>query len=370
LKTRSRSSLHGLGRLLSGALGKAAGPQDLPANDAEWQRVLRLSNDHLAAPLLRWALKEQGRFSDLKPDAAELLEAVYTLNLDRNRRCVDQLAHLTEVLNRIDVRPVVLKGAATLVGGLYPTLGERMISDLDVLIPESRLPEILERLAGEGYRLLEGETELPEMMDFADLVGLRHYPRIGSPDWPAGVELHVSPIPLSASRLLSAEEMIEEATPLSWRGGELLTPSPTHFIVHNVIHAFVVDFRKKGWLSFRQAFEFAHANRVYGERVDWNAVVRRFHEFDRWEALSGYTTFAHAYLGFPMPPGVKVRGWDGWRASFRLTRLGIVSRPLWNRIYRLRTDSLPLTLAKPRKLLRVEWYSGLWREWMAILRNN
>jgi hypothetical protein len=156
---------------------------------------------------------------------------------------------------------------------------------------------------------------------------------------------------------------------VAWRRTVTSIANPFHY--HNVIHAFAVDFRKRGWLSLRHSFEFVHGNRMYGDQVDWNAVMRRFHELNRWEALSGYTTFAHAYLGFAMPPGVKVQGWDRWRASFRLPRIVLAStRPLWNRVYRLRADSLPVALSKLRNLLRIEFYSGLWRECIDILRHT
>ena len=68
-------------------------------------------------------------FSDVPPDVAEYLEAVHTLNLEKSQQCEEQLAHLLGVLNGIGVQPVFLKGAAALIGRLYPSSGERMVSD-------------------------------------------------------------------------------------------------------------------------------------------------------------------------------------------------------------------------------------------------
>ncbi len=141
---RSRSPFQILGSCLRGALGQTLDRSDLPSNPEEWEIVLRLSSAHLATPQLRWALREQHLFSDLPVDVAEYLDAVYTLNLDKNRRCEEQLAHFIGILNSVGVHPVLLKGAAAIVGGLYPTPGERMISDLDILIPAGKLPEVLE----------------------------------------------------------------------------------------------------------------------------------------------------------------------------------------------------------------------------------
>ncbi|MFO1433553.1 MAG: nucleotidyltransferase family protein [Candidatus Competibacteraceae bacterium] len=364
---RFRSAHLLLCRWLSGALGRELQATDLPVTPAEWQHVLRLSSTHLVTPLLHWVARTQGYLSSLPPNVVAFLEAVYTLNRDRNRQCLDQLAHLTQALNGIGVQPVLLKGAATLVSDLYPTLGERMIGDIDVLIPAPRLPDILERLADAGYRRMGTGGALPKAKDFAGFSG-HHYPRIDSPDWPVGVELHICLVDSSAARLLSAEEIFQDAKPLSWRGGEVLLPSPTHFVMHNVIHAFVKDFSFLGWLSLRQLFEFVHANQIYGERVDWNAVVQRFHELGYRKALSEYTAFANAYLGFPPPPGLTVHGWNRWRPFLHGTRVVAVFRPLSMRTRHLCMG--PHRLNKLNKLLTVDLYSRLWHECVAMFHQT
>ncbi|MGC2225306.1 MAG: nucleotidyltransferase family protein, partial [Methylocella sp.] len=125
---------------------------DLPANEAEWQRVLHLSSSHLVAPMLRRAYQEHGLVSGLPADVVEFLDAVYTLNLESNLRYQYQLAQLIQALNDTGVRPLLLKGAATLASGLYPTPGERMIGDIDVLIPSAKLAGAVEHLLAAGYQ--------------------------------------------------------------------------------------------------------------------------------------------------------------------------------------------------------------------------
>jgi Uncharacterised nucleotidyltransferase len=226
---------------LSGLFGQELGPVDLPTNEAEWQRVLHLSSSYLVAPILRRAYQEHGLVSSLPADVVEFLDAVYTLNLESNLRYQDQLAQLIQALNNTGVRPLLLKGAATLVGGLYPKPGERMIGNIDVLIPPAKLARPVEHLCAAGYQPVAAEGELPKTEDY----GLKHhhYPAIYSLDWPAPVELHVHPVHLPVARLLGSEEVVRDAMPLNWRGGDCLLPSSTHFVMHNVIQAFVVDLR-------------------------------------------------------------------------------------------------------------------------------
>lgn len=345
-------------------MGRKLAATELPANEAEWQNVLRLSGTHLVTPLLRWAAREQGLISMLPTDVREYLDAVCALNLHRNRQCEDQLIHLAQALNSIDVRPVLLKGAAALVSGLYPTWAERIIGDIDVLIPAQRLPDILDRLGIAGYQPVAQEGKLPKAEDL--MRQHHHYPPLQSPNWPAVIELHVHPVHLPATRLLSAAEVCREAKPVPWHGGELWLPSPTHFLMHNVIHAFVVDFRQLVFLSLRQLFEFTHANRVYSERIDWPAIVARFDSQGYPGALRGYAAFADAYLGFQAVPGLTLDGWERWRPILHRIRTNL-SHPAIELLLAAamlmptRTRNLLKAPGKLKKLFTREFYGQNWQ---------
>jgi hypothetical protein len=373
LKARPRSAHQLLCHWLSGALGRKLTATELPANEAEWQNVLRLSGTHLVTPLLGWAAREQGLISMLPSDVREYLDAVCALNLHRNRQCEDQLIHLAQVLNSIDVRPVLLKGAAALVSGLYPTSAERIITDIDVLIPAQRLPDILDRLGIAGYQPVAEEGGLPKAENL--MRQHHHYPPLQSPDWPAKVELHVHPVDLSATRLLSAAEVSREAKPVPWRGGELSLPSPTHFLMHNVIHAFVVDFRDLAFLSLRQLFEFVHSNRVYSDRIDWPAIVVRFDSQGYEGALRGYGAFANAYLGFQAPPALTLDGWERWRPILHRIRMDLshpaIELPLAiAMLMQLRTRNLLRAPGKLKRLFSREFYRRNWQHVRNVSRHN
>ena len=362
MTSRPRSTRLILWQGLAGALGQKLGPMDLPANEAEWQSVLRQSSRHLVTPLLRRAFQEHGLVSGLPAGVLEFLDAVYALNLDCNLRYQDQLAHLIQILNNIGVRPVLLKGAAALVSGLYPTPGERMIGDIDVLIPPSKLSSVVfKHLRSAGYQPVTEEEELPH-----------HYPRSYSVDWPVLVELHVHPVHLPVARLLGGEEVVRDATPLNWRGGDCLLPSPTHFVMHNVIHAFVVDIRVDGFLSLRQLFEFVRANRTYSERIDWAVIQQRFDSLGYGSALRGYAALASVYLGFQVPPELTISGWARLRLRFYRTELehpamhflfsfGRFLRVL-GRLVRIRARFLVGNPRSIKKLFRARLYVRLFQD--------
>jgi len=301
-----RTTFGTLCRCLNGALGQPLTQPDLPANPAEWEKVLRLSSAHLVTPQLRWALQEQGKelVSAVPTDVVEYLEAIYTLNLEKTARVKEQLAQFIQALNCLGVRPLLLKGAAAIVGGLYPTDGERMITDIDVLIPPSTLPAILEKLASVGYQQMDRKRGLVKIRTEGAL-SHHHHPPLFHPDWPVTVELHVHPVVLRYGRLLATDELFLGARPLLWRGADFLLPAPLHMIVHNVIHTFLVDARDQMRnMSLRQSFEFVLANRSYADRIDWAAIRDRFDNNGYGISLRQYLALANHCFNFSWPSAI------------------------------------------------------------------
>jgi Uncharacterised nucleotidyltransferase len=211
--------------------------------------------------------------------------------------------------------------------------------------------------------------EVPETEDYG--LKIHHYPRSYSLDWPVAVELHVYPVHLPVARLLGGGEVVRDATPLNWRGGDCLLPSPTHFVMHNVIHAFD-DIRILGILSLRQLFEFVYASRTYGERIDWAVIQQRFDSLGYGRELRGYAMLANAYLGFRVPPVLPISGFAQLRRRFYrielehpamhfLFSLGRFLRMLgWIvRIHARNLGSNPRTM---KKLFRVRFYMRLYQE--------
>lgn len=302
MQTRpARRLLH---KILSGVLGQSIDSTDLPTDNAEWQSLLRLSSAHLVTSLLRWALQQNSLLAGLPVEVLEFLEAFHALNLDDNRRYEDQLAHLIRTLNGIGIRPVLLKGAAALIGVLYPTPGERFIGDIDILIASHQLGEALAALRAAGYIPGIG-GEFSDVEEYLQ-GGAHHYPAIKNPDWPVLVELHVFPVHRFVDRLLGSEEITRDATLITWRGGECLLPSPTHFVTHNVIHAYLVDHALQSGISIRQLFEFVFASRIYAGQIDWLAIQQRFDTCSEGTALRCYLALANDYFGFQPPTELPV----------------------------------------------------------------
>lgn len=361
-----RSSRLLLCHCLVGALGRPLSEQDLPNNQTEWRAVLNLAHAHVVTPLLRKALQENDLLEQIPHSVLRELDIAQVVNLGNNKFYAIQLSHLIKTLNGIGVRPVLLKGAATLVGGFYPGLGDRFIGDIDVLVPPESLQEILETLQAVGYRPIETLcNNSPTAEVFLRQNEHHHYPPLACNGWPVAVELHVFPIARCVPPILTREELERDASLAVWQEGECLLPSPMHFVIHNIIHTFLVDIRVKNIVALRQVFEFVHFSHLYECCINWMAVRERFDAHGKGGSLRRYAALVESLLQFDSPQTLQVgrcaRAWV--KFYFVLRESPFFIQFVWRIIRAISTSrnfSNPVYVLK--KALNPDFYVRIYRE--------
>ena len=114
--------------------------------------IFQLADEYLVLPALYLGLKRKEclKFPDL--EVRDFLEAIYELNCQHNQKLKKEALTAVRILNSEGVQPVLLKGIAGLLAGLYKDDGERIIGDIDLMIDQSELVKVVELLIGHGYR--------------------------------------------------------------------------------------------------------------------------------------------------------------------------------------------------------------------------
>jgi len=113
------------------------GPRDSNVPGDRWRQLINVSSQHFVTPALAWCLKDR---NDIPIDIQCYLDAGR-----RNERLLQGLARVVAALNARDIEPVLLKGAARLFDRSYPTQAVRFLGDLDILIPDRKRVERIER---------------------------------------------------------------------------------------------------------------------------------------------------------------------------------------------------------------------------------
>lgn len=139
-----RNSLDGLCRCLCGVVPDAV----------DWMSVLRLANHTLTTTSLIDLVDRDHAVPD---DVSAYIREIYRRNVERNLRLAEQLSELLAAVNRVGVKPVLVKGAAFLAATPRDMWGRQIMSDLDIVVGPDEVGPTLEAMQELGY-VVHGRT--------------------------------------------------------------------------------------------------------------------------------------------------------------------------------------------------------------------
>jgi hypothetical protein len=214
-----------------------------------WEQFVGLCNNHLILPAIYLKFQSHGIIEYLPVDLAEFLKEVHHLNSVRNDLIIQQLQEIMSILNEHEIFPTLLKGAGNLIDELYADIGERILGDIDFLVPEKDYLLSSELMKNKGYSTV---SAIPA---YSDIKTMKHYPRIYHPDFPAVIEIHRLPVREEYQSWFNTEIIDQEKKTVSSLSG-CFVESDNHKIIHNFIHS---QLSNKGYLhgivSFRDLYD-------------------------------------------------------------------------------------------------------------------
>ncbi len=203
-------------------------------NLISWEEFVLLCSNELVLPAVFIKFRNHNLLEHLPPELAEHLFEIHELNAERNKNILHQVEEITRILNKKNINPLFLKGAANLLDKLYSDVGERILSDIDFLIPESEFLYAAKLLEQEGYSII---YETPDYIETEDL---KHYPRLVHPDFEAAIEIHRIPVDTKFLTWFNSEIIEKEKRPAK-SDSTYFVSSDRHKIIHNFIHGQLSD---------------------------------------------------------------------------------------------------------------------------------
>lgn len=237
----------------------------LPAA-VEWELLFEAASHQLVTPAVAYSLRGQ---PGVPSQARDYLEGVFYLNGQRNRDVLNAFTDVLRALNTAGIEPVILKGMASLVCHLYPDPAMRISGDIDLLVDEGEGPVAAHLLASLGFK-----HSVVEGFDYQDF---HHLPPQRHPDTGVVVELHRRPLAQKYAALLDARAVKADARSVRLGGCSAFVPSPTHRVVHNIVHNQLSHSSYlKFHLNLRQLLELAALAQRHATEIDWADVRRTF----------------------------------------------------------------------------------------------
>ncbi|MBW8332099.1 MAG: nucleotidyltransferase family protein [Prolixibacteraceae bacterium] len=196
----------------------------------EWEQFVGLCNNHLILPAIYLKFQSHGIIEYLPEELAEFLKEVHHLNSVRNKQILLQLQEIMNILNEHEIFPTLLKGAGNLLDGLYADVGERILGDIDFLVPEKDYLLSAELLESKGY------TKFNDIPKYDDVESLKHYPRLSHLDFVASIEIHRIPVNVEYVSWFNSATIYSERKSVTALDG-CFVESDHHKIIHNFVHS-------------------------------------------------------------------------------------------------------------------------------------
>jgi hypothetical protein len=215
---------------------------------ADLMNLARLAGRHLVTPMLAACLADPELQRQLPEAFVLYLQFMHAENSRRNHTLRRELAEAAACLNCLDIEPLLLKGAARLVDGLYPDPGWRFMRDLDLLIPRERVAQAVGCLASLGYRFPRDATEI--------LPNRKHLPPLCRDGAVAVLEIHADLLDLRD--VCTAERVLVRSRPIDLDGARVRVPDAADQLGHLIGHdRFDSLIGGSGFFLLRSVFETA-----------------------------------------------------------------------------------------------------------------
>ncbi len=298
-------------------------PQQLPGLTlAGWD--VRVRQARRAGLLARIAcmLEAQGSLDEV-PDAPRAhLKAAMTLAEAQHAEALRELDCIHTALAPTGVRPVLLKGAAYVAGGLLPAMG-RVFSDIDILVPKDRLPEVEAALMSQGWATTHHSAydQRYYRQWMHELPPLRHIRRQNVLDVHHAILPETARLKPSSAKLLASARTLPDAP-------HFAVLAPADMVLHSMVHLFHNDDLSH---SLRDLSDLDMLLRHFGRAAGfWTELLDRARELDLTRPLHYGLRYASRLLATPVPQNVLDTAAEGGPGRI----VGAASDWLWTRALR------------------------------------
>lgn len=268
----------------------------IPDLEGGWEALLAVAQREHLSGLLFTLLREADW---LTPEARASLHRSYRETGMRNTLLLHDLGEAAALLESEDIPVLILKGAA-LVVTIYSSLGQRPMSDLDILVRPEDAPAAIRTLARLGYHGADPETQSGAILEFENEILLQrdsplrtalevHWGLIDSP-------YHQSKIETGwfwDSSVKLADGIDQAALRMRGLGTEGLL---LHLCAHLALHHSQAGQPSLLWLE-----DIARVLHACGDGIHWELLFGRAEAYDLVLPLQTVLRRAAAELGAPIP---------------------------------------------------------------------
>lgn len=251
--------------------------QEILLGNIDWLSVVEIANANYLTAALYFSLLDKDLLKIIEDEELLIyLEQIYKINLCRNQRIIKQSKEIAQILSVTNVKPVFLKGAASLFQNDYIDVGMRFLSDIDFCVFENDFDKSKNQLLKSGYD--------PYTISIKDIDNHHHWWPMSHPNWDVVIELHKAILTFPYSNLIECVKSNCQCSDAHSNGYILL---PTYRLLHSYLHSDIVDrsYRLKK-IDLRQLYEMSIIIDKYQSQIDWDYLHNFFKKNKMWNKFN------------------------------------------------------------------------------------
>ncbi len=196
-----------------------------------WEKFLHFGRLYGVSGRWYGQLESLGLLASLPPSVENHLSSDRLVALEYERRARWETDRVQHALDKLNIRFVLLKGAAYIMLGLS-TGAQRVSSDLDILVPFDRLNDVETSLKEHGWRSkVEDDYDEHYYREWMhELPPMQHNVR-GT--W---LDVHHNLVPRTSRLCPGAESLLQRAVPIE--GTRYYALCPADMLIHSILHGF------------------------------------------------------------------------------------------------------------------------------------
>ena len=260
---------------------------------ATWDILVRQARRAGLLARIACMLEARGAI-DSVPDAPRAhLRAAMALAEAQQAEAMRELDCIDRALAATGVRPVLLKGAAYVAAGLLPAMG-RVFTDIDIMVPKSRLAEVEAALMSHGWATTHHTSydQRYYRQWMHELPPLRHIHRQNV------LDVHHAILPETARLKPSSAKLLASARPLA-NSLRFSVLDDADMVLHSMVHLFHNDDLSH---SLRDLSDLDLMLRHHGRSAGfWPKLIARAQEIDLARPLHYGLRYSSRLLATPVP---------------------------------------------------------------------
>lgn len=267
--------------------------KDSIARISDWEQLAYQASQLRIAQLVYTNLLKHGLESSVPEHVLSIIQKHYYKTIQKNTILYHTWTLFAAEFQKNNIPVVPLKGIL-LAESVYGDISRRQLSDIDVLIHRSHIPQCVEILTNMGFNFDERYKKSDFIQNLRDS---KHIPLLEKQG--IGIELHTSLMIEDKAFCVPIDDFWNNTIPANLSGIDCLQFTPEYLLIHICMH--VDEHFVSAKIHFIGYVDILHIITMYADTIQWDDLLARCQNYGCEQHVFSHIYLSAKYLGAYIP---------------------------------------------------------------------